>query len=86
MASEKRKFPRVKVAFDVEIFHPQWGLRHFRTRDLSHSGMFIIDGLPEKLPVTGEIVRVVIKSGGEPMTVDMQVVRHSVEGRGLTFI
>ncbi len=87
--SEKRKHPRIRVTFDVEVYHPSVGLNHFQTRDMSHNGMFIIDDVANiLLSLLGEIVRVLIKglSLDEPMTVDMRVVRNSINGKGLIFI
>ena len=87
--ADKRKHPRMKVTFDVEVYHPSVGLNHFQTRDMSRDGMFIVDNVADLLlPALGEIVRVLVKglSLDEPMTVDMRVVRNSVDGKGLTFI
>lgn len=87
--AEKRKHPRMRVNFDVEVYHPSVGLNHFKTRDMSHTGMFIVDDIADLLlPVLGEIVSVLIKglSLDEPMNIDMRVVRNSVSGKGLVFI
>jgi len=87
--AEKRKHPRMKVTFDVEVYHPSVGLNNFQTRDMSHNGMFIVDNVADLLlPALGEIVRVLIKglSLDEPMTVDMRVVRNTVDGKGLVFV
>ncbi len=88
--AEKRKYPRMRVTFDVEVFHPSVGFSRFQTRDMSHEGMFILDGdgIIESLPEKGQIVTVLIKGliGDEPMTVDMRVVRNSIGGKGLAYI
>lgn len=87
--SEKRKHPRMKVTFNVEVYHPSVGLNHFQTRDMSDNGIFIFDNVANLLlPVLGEIVRVIIKglSFDEPMTLDMRVVRNATDGKGLVFI
>jgi PilZ domain-containing protein len=87
--AEKRKHPRMRVTFDVEVYHPTVGLNYFQTRDMSHNGMFIVDNVADLLlPALGEIVRVIIKglSLDEPMTVDMRVVRNSFDGKGLVFV
>lgn len=85
---EKRKGPRIKVSFDVEVRHPSIGVARFQTRDMSDTGMFVFDCGANVSLEEGEIVRVLIDTSSfvEPMTMDMRVVRHSTEGKALSFI
>lgn len=86
--SEKRKHPRMKVSFDVEVRHPQNGVAHYQTRDMSDTGMFVVSKASEVAVQEGEIVRVLIETESfvEPMTIDMRVVRHSPDGKALSFV
>ena len=86
--AEKRKHPRMKVSFDVEVSHPLKGVARYQTRDMSDTGMFVVSKASQVTLKEGEIVRVLIdtESFVEPMTIDMRVVRHSAEGKALTFI
>ncbi|MFD2230739.1 PilZ domain-containing protein [Alkalimarinus sediminis] len=88
LAAEKRKHPRIKVSFDVEVRHPLNGVAHYQTRDMSDTGMFVISKASEIVAQEGEIVRVLIETASfvEPMTVDMRVVRHTSDGKALSFI
>ncbi|WP_250658778.1 PilZ domain-containing protein [Alkalimarinus coralli] len=85
---EKRKHPRIKVSYDVEIVHPAKGWRRFQTRDISNTGIFIVGDTSWSALEKGQIVRVKIETADffEPMNLDMRVVRHTVDGNGLSFV
>lgn len=91
--AEKRKHPRMKVSFDVEVRHPLNGVARYQTRDMSDTGIFVVSKasdiiVDESEIEEGEIVRVMINTESfvEPMTIDMRVVRHSADGKALSFI
>ncbi|UZE94868.1 PilZ domain-containing protein [Alkalimarinus alittae] len=78
----------MKVSFDVEVRHPLGGVARYQTRDMSDTGMFVVGENANVALKVGEIVRVLIETANfvEPMTMDVRVVRHTVDGKALSFI
>ncbi len=89
MTISNRKSPRVPVQLEVEFNHDDMGIVSLMTKDISDSGVFI--KLPiEKHPPVGTRAKIKLKdnfeNGEEPPVLEMEVVRHSSSGIGLTFI
>ena len=86
--AEKRTHPRIKVSYDVEVRHPLSGATRYQTKDVSDTGMFVVGQASNVFLQQGDIVRVIIETATfvEPMTVDMRVVRHTIEGQALSFV
>jgi len=87
MSRDKRKSPRIKASFQVELTHPELGAIKTKTRDISELGAFVIvdeDSTPE---LHMKVHIRVLGLPGEPGTpVESEVVRIEHEGIGLKFI
>jgi hypothetical protein len=85
---ERRNFRRMRVNFNVEIFHPMYGVAKLKTWDMSDGGIFILVDPKKTLPPEGTIVSVKVKGllGKEDPVVDMKVVRDTNDGVGLSFL
>jgi len=89
MAISKRQSPRVPIQLEVEFDHQHTGVLFLKTRDISDTGIFI--KLPTSdYPPIGTKAKVKLKNnfenGEDPPILDMEVVRHSSSGIGLTFL
>lgn len=85
--SDRRIFPRMRVNFNVEVFHPGYGISTVKTRDMSDGGIFVIVESSRDLPPEGEIVSVKVKGlHGEEPILEMKIVRDTSDGVGLSFL
>jgi len=85
MAISKRQSPRVPIQLEVEFDHQHTGVLFLKTRDISDTGIFI--KLPTSdYPPIGTKAKVKLKNNFDPPILDMEVVRHSSSGIGLTFL
>ncbi|MFQ5488892.1 MAG: PilZ domain-containing protein [Gammaproteobacteria bacterium] len=81
--TERRRHVRTAIGLQVTIDDSRQGPRHYRTRDISDGGMFVlVQGAP--LPPMDSVVDVQIQGivNGAPL-LRMRVVRGDGEGFGL---
>ena len=87
---DRRKHPRLRVDFRVELFHPECGAVTCKTMDMSDGGMRVApysDPHQYLLPPNGSVVSVKIEGilNGLP-ELDMKIVRSGNGERGLCFL
>lgn len=81
-----RKHPRNPFEVSVKIWHPDFGEKIVKTRDVSDGGLFIITE-PTEMPPIGEVIEGQVQG----MMIDlpivkMKIVRTDEDGLGLEFI
>lgn len=89
MEIDRRAYPRLPLALEVELYEDGKPMRVVRTEDLSSGGTrLILDGTEAPPPGTRIRVRVVgfLGDGDQPPIVDATVVRHSGDGVAIRFI
>lgn len=84
--ANNRKHPRNPFEVNIKIWHPDFGEKIVKTKDVSEGGLFIITE-PTKMPPIGEIIEGQIQG----MMIDlpivkMKIVRTVEDGVGLEFI
>ena len=84
---DKRKHPRMKMNFNVVVWHPEMGRTLMKTRDMSDGGVYV-QGVLLRCPKQGAVVNVQVKGmlGSGCASVPMSVVRGDQEGLALQFL
>lgn len=85
--SGKRNFVRTRLRAAVTLHHPDTGVLHLHTEDISDGGAYLLtDG--QALPRIGELVEVQVQGlpGGDAPIVTMKIIRIDAEGIGLSFV
>jgi hypothetical protein len=82
----QRKHPRNPFEVNVKIWHPDFGEKTVKTKDVSESGLFIVTE-PTAMPPVGEVIEGQVQG----MMIDlpivkMKIVRTDEYGLGLEFI
>ena len=82
----RREHIRHPVVVEIKIYHPDFGERLVKTKDLSDGGLFILVE-PSEMPPIGEIVQGQVQGEFDDLPiVTMKIVRTENDGLGLQFI
>ncbi len=82
---EKRQHVRTTVSASVKLMHPSFGSLRFKTRDMSHGGLFLMTGGQVDLPVGTEVSVQALDMFEEAPIVKAKIVRIESQGIALQF-
>ena len=83
---EKRQHVRTTVSARVKLMHPSLGSRPFKTRDMSHGGLFLMTGDQVDLPLGTEVSIQALDMFEEAPIVKAKIVRVESQGIALQFV
>jgi len=83
---EQRKHERTPLRTNIRICHPSFGELKVKTRDISHSGVFLLTS-DQSMPPIGTVIEGQVQDDyGERPVVQMEIVRVEPDGIGLKFV
>src|SRR5262245_5733432 len=86
---DRRGFTRAKLETEIDLAHESFGRTRVRSRDISASGIYVVNGAMPKRPQQGAVLEVwVIGEAGEEKSraIKAEVVRLDPHGIALRFL